>query len=375
MEVVDTNMETTLTLDRPAYIAGDTINGNVAIKSNTAISLTGLDVKLIGEGMTWYFNAKLRSQKLCEILIPTLSVKEYCLHEGKAWHIPFSISLDRRLVSSIDSGRKGKVKYFLIWELTGENRDITRERREVTILSRHNFNELPRHPIANRNTEEEEYDQMKLELYSPTCSYLPGETIQFRAFVHNLQKKPIKKIAVLLLQNVMFFKSAASDDGRGRTQSFLMNAAEKTVQIKANKTDEWTSELVIPDPVPPTATGFHKIDYEIVLVAITKGRKSDIRAVFDQARYHFDMEKYMDDYFRDFLPHTSCFLHVASHHGIIRSTAMSSNSNPPIQSLNDKWRAKTMAKKKQKSLPRIQSTNKMSRITFTTNPRSSVNHE
>ena len=50
--------------------------------------------------------------------------------------------------------------------------------------------------------DEEEHDNMVLHLYSPASAYLPGESIQFRAFVHNKGKRSIKKIAIFLIQNV-----------------------------------------------------------------------------------------------------------------------------------------------------------------------------
>ena len=113
---------------------------------------------------------------------------------------------------------------------------------------------------------------------------------------------------------------------------------------------------------------FHKIDYELVLVAITKGRKSSIRALFDQARYHFDLENYQDNYFRDFMPHACCYFSVGSHHHEHRSESM--NGAAPILPINDQWKQGTNEKKQRRKLPRLSSQLKeppaptVARITF-----------
>lgn len=354
-----TEMETKVELSKAAYIAGDNLSGVVSIVSAKPMQLEKVEIKLIGKGTTQYFKAKLRAQKLCEVVIPVASLTSHCITPRKAWKIPFSVKLDENFPSTMDSGKKGQVIYFLVWDVRGDM-DTKKQYQEVTILANHPLDSLPRlEEMCGDNQQEEEFDEMKLNIYSPASAYLPGEKIQFRATVQNLGKKPVKKIAVLLLQNVLFFKSAWNI--KGRTRSFLMTVKEKPVWIKSNNSTEWVDEIQIPDPVPPSADIFHKIDYELVLVAIVKGKKSTIRTVFDQARYHFDLEKFQDDYFRDFLPHACCYFDVGSHHGELRSASMSGAA--PIHSLNDQWKQKTKEKSKERQLPRVESDNTV-RLTF-----------
>lgn len=348
-ELEDTVMESSIQLNRNAYIAGDTIKGTLNIKSTNSQELTSVDIKLIGKGTTQYFKAKLRAEKLCEILVPISSVKESCIEPKKVWSIPFSIKLEDSLPSTIDSGKKGRVTYFISWEMKFGDAAKYKEYTEMTVLANHPLDSLPRRlEMTGNNQDDEEFDSMQLGIYSPASAYLPGEIIQFQTKVKNLGKKTVKKIAVLLLQNVLFYKSA--QDSKGRTRSFLMTVKEKSLQLKTDQVDQWRNEIQLPDPVPPSAEVFHRIDYEIVLVAITKGKKSNIRALFDQARYHFDLEKYQDDYFRDFLPHACCYFSVGSHHGNKRSASL--NGAPPILPINDIWKQSTKQKKQRRKLPK-----------------------
>lgn len=362
-------VENTLELDRVAYIAGDTINGTVTVRSNKPLELMCMNVKLVGQGIAMYHKAKYRAHKLCHITVPAVSVKEHCVEPGKLWKIPISIQLQEDLVSSIDSGKKGRVVYYIYWEFQGNVTQIPSKHQEVMLLSKHGLDELPRaHEVNGTNEEEEEYDLMKLELYSPASAYLPGEMIQYRAFIKNLGKKVVKKIAVLLIQNVLFYKSSSDEDFKGRTRSYLMSVKEKSLELKTGGDAEWTDEIQIPDPVPPSADGFHKVSYELVLVAINKGKKSNIRAVFDQARMHFDLERYQDDYFRDFIPHACCELQIGSHHGETRSACMSGEGETaPITPLNNIWKLQTAAKSNQRKMPRTSSQPKLARITFNPN--------
>lgn len=358
-------MESTVQLNKNAYIAGDTVVATLSVKSTRPQDLTSVDIKLIGRGTTHYFKAKMRAQKLCEVVVPINCVKENCTEPKKAWSIPFSIKLEESYPSTIDGGKKGKVIYFLSWELEFEEIKY-KDYREVTVLANHPLDGLPRlAEMSGNNREEEEYDLIQLGIYSPANAYLPGEMIQYQTKVKNLGKKPVKKLAVLLLQNVLFLKSAK--DSKGRTRSFLMTVKEKTVNLKTDETDQWRNEIRLPDPVPPSADRFHKTDYELVLVAITKGKKSSIRALFDQARYHFDLQQYRDDYFRDFLPHACCYFNVGSHHGDQRSASMS--GAPTVLPINDEWRQKTKEKQQRRMLPKSASQVRLepppvARITF-----------
>lgn len=363
--------ENSLELDRVAYIAGDTINGTINFRATKPMDLLSVNVRLVGQGIAMYHSAKYRAHKLCQINVPVVLVKEHCIESGLVWKIPININLADNLVSSIDSGKKGRVVYYIHWEMQGNISEPITRHQEVTILSRHGLEDLPRRPreVNGNNEEEEEYDLMKLELYSPASSYLPGEMIQFRAYIENSAKKLVKKIAVLLIQNVLFYKSSCEDESRGRTRSYLMSVREKSLELKHGGEAEWTDEIRIPDPVPPSADSFHRVSYELVLVAITKGKKSDIRAVFDQARMHFDLERYQDDYFRDFLPHAVCEIEIGSHHGQTRSTSMSNNTSPVILPLNQIWKLQTKEKSSQRKMPRTTSQPKLARITFNPNPR------
>lgn len=364
------HMENTLELERVAYIAGDTISGIVNIESTKHIELMCVNVKLVGQGIAMYHKAKYRAHKLCQINVPAVSVKEHCVEAGRVWRIPISIRLKDDLVSSIDSGKKGRVVYYIYWELQCNSGEAVSAHQEVVILSKHSLDDLPRtHEVTGTNQEEEEYDLLKLELYSPASAYLPGEMIQFRAYIRNFGKKPVKKMAVLLIQNVLFYKSSCEEDRKGRTRSYLMSVKEKSLELKSGSEEEWTDEIQIPDPVPPSADGFHKVDYELVLVAINKGKKSDIRAVFDQARMHFDLERYQDDYFRDFLPHAVCNLQIGSNHGQTRSACMSGDGKAAtITTLNDIWKLQTKFKSSQRKMPKTSSHPKLARITFNANP-------
>ncbi|XP_067949576.1 uncharacterized protein [Watersipora subatra] len=342
-------LENTMKLDKFAYIAGDLVTGTVSVRCRNAVELICMHVKLIGEGMTQYFKAKFRSKKLCEIKVPPISVKEHSVESTKAWKIPFSLQLDNSLHSSIDCGKKGKVCYYLTWELQVNVGESTRSSQEIRILANQSLNKISRREMAGSNAEEEEFDAMKLQLYSPADTYLAGEKIQFHAYIENHNKKLLKKVAVLLIQNVLFYKSSSRDEMKGRTRSFLMSAIDKSVQLKQHEDMEWNGEIQIPDPVAPSEDGFHRISYELVLVALIKGKKSSIRAVFDQARYHFDIAQYQDDYFRDFLPHARCDLFIGSHHGNKRSSCMGSNQ-PPIKALNEIWKSRTKRETKSQRL-------------------------
>lgn len=362
--------ENTLELDRVAYIAGDVINGAINFRSTKPMDLLCVNVRLVGQGIAMYHSAKYRAHKLCQINVPVVLVKEHCIETGLNWKIPISINLAENLVSSIDSGKKGRVVYYIHWELQGNVSEAISRHQEVTILSRHGLDDMPRpHEVSGTNEEEEEYDLMKLQLYSPASNYLPGEMIQFRAYIENAGKKLVKKIAVLLIQNVLFYKSSCEEESKGRTRSYLMSVREKSLELKSGGDAEWTDEIQIPDPVPPSADRFHRINYELVLVAITKGKKSDIRAVFDQARMHFDLERYQDDYFRDFLPHAVCDVEIGSHHGQTRSASMSNSSpSPVITPLNQYWKLQTKEKSSQRKMPRTKSQPKLARFTFNPNP-------
>ena len=360
---IDT-LESSIQLDRAAYIAGDLISGVVNVRANKSVELMCMHIKLVGEGMALYFKANYRTKRFCEIKAPPISAKEHCIEPLTAWKIPFTLRLDSDLYSSIDSGKKGRVCYFLSWELKVNVGESTRNAQEITILADQDLASFPTsREITGNNEEEEEYDNMKLQLYSPANAYLPGEQIQFRAYAQNFNKTPVKKIAVLLIQNVLFRKSSSDEVVKGRIKSFLMSASEKSVQLKQDEEMDWTDEIQIPDPIAPSARGFHFTNYELVLVAITKGKKSDIRAVFDQARIHFDLERYQDDYFRDFLPHAHCDLIIGSRHGNKRSTYMSTNQQQ-VLSKNDDWKLKTQSKSERKHMPRTKSQGKLSRITI-----------
>lgn len=361
--------ENYLQLNTPAYVAGDTVTGTINVKSSKHIELLCLQLELVGAGMTLYHKACYRTQRFCELKNPTISVKEYCTEPGRAWTIPFTLTLPENLISTIDAGKKGRVCYYIAWELQGNVGEVARKHEEIVILATHSLDNLPRNvEMSGDNIEEEEYDNMKLQLYSPVSAYLPGEQVQYRAYVLNLGNKLIKKIAVLLIQNVLFYKSSSEEDAKGRTRSFLMSVKEKVVKLKQDEEFQWEDEIQIPDPVAPSADGFHKINYEIVLVALTKGKKSNIRAVFDQARYHFDLARYQDDYFRDFLPHAPCSLEVGSHHGVKRSVSMTSGEQGSVTPLNEVWKQKTQPKNQRaRKMPRVISQGSLSRITFNPN--------
>lgn len=359
-ELEQHKMENRLELDKVAYIAGDEVQGTVTVKSKEPINLRSVVVRLIGKGVVQYFHAKTRAQKLCELVIPIKAVQEHCLEGRKQWRIPVNIPLKEDLPSTIDSGRTGKVTYFLSWDLVCEAKTIS-EYRELTILAKHALDQLPRREeMKGTNQQDEDYDLMKLSLYSPAKAYLPGEMIQFRVSVRNFGKKPVKKLAILVLQNVLFFKSEMKF--KGRTRSFLMSVNEKQTQIKQDESYDWTDEIMLPDPIPPSADLFHKIDYELVLVAITKGNKSSIRKIFDQARYHFDLEKYQDDYFRDFLPHACCLFEVGSHHGETRPASLTGGSI--VTPINELWKHKSKQQSQRKQLPKSETNPKLVRITF-----------
>ncbi|KAF6041505.1 hypothetical protein EB796_000184 [Bugula neritina] len=331
-------IENKATLEKPAFVAGDNITGVINIRSDLQLNLTNVQLTLIGEGKVYYHKTNYRNQKLCEIKISPMPIKEYSTESGKVWRIPFSIKSTDNLSSTIDGNKKGKVHYYLSWEVDSDGGFCFQQQQEVIILANHCLETLPRsHEISGDNMDEEEHDNMVLHLYSPASAYLPGESIQFRAFVHNKGKRSIKKIAIFLIQNVLFYKSRRNMDIKGRNRSFLMSAKEISVQLKEDEEREWTDELQIPDPVAPSATGFHKVHYELVLVAITKGKKSNTRHLFDEVRYHFDMETYQDDHFRDYLPHATCELHIGSHHGNKLSSYMSSGEKP-IQAIHDIWK-------------------------------------
>lgn len=364
-------LEHTMHLHKPAYIAGDTVTGDISVRSSTPLELLSLNLKFTGKGSALYFNAKYWAQTLCEDDIPSISVKEHCIEEGKVWVIPFSIKLKDDLGSSIDSGKKGRIRYYVTWELIGNVGEPSKKCQEITILANHNLDTLPHNnEITGNNSSEEEYDNMKLQLTSPASAYLPGEQIKFHAYAQNFgSKKPVKKIAVLLLQNVLFYKSACDADTKGRTRSFLMSVQEKSMSLKQGQEIEWDDEVQIPDPLAPSAAaGSHQINYELVLVAITKGQKSNIRAVFDKARYHFDLEQYQDDYFRDFLPHAHCDIQIGSHHGNKRSGCMGSGE-PPIRAMNDIWKEYTGSKVSVEQNQKLSSQRTMARITFDPNTK------
>ncbi|CAF0809758.1 unnamed protein product, partial [Brachionus calyciflorus] len=284
---------TSLTLDKPCYYAGELINGNVSFELSNRIYTSNLRLKILGYAKIRWNNKgsiKKTHEKLendykaqetiieNEVILMSRSGDKSLYLENGRHSYSFQIPLNHSLPPSYEHPY-GKICYKILFE-TGESgsREKLCEKTftVLSILDLNNFRYLkqPNSVKIDKNVKKccglRKGGDVTVTLNTLQGAYVPGQSIPFGLVIKNDSSKDIKKFFVYLLQETHI---------QANSSLRVVSKFEFPKKILKKTTEVYKNGLLT---LPPICQTFNhnliKVNY-FLLVSVNKKIKDKIKKV------------------------------------------------------------------------------------------------
>ncbi|KAF7493478.1 Arrestin domain-containing protein 4 [Sarcoptes scabiei] len=285
------------------YFPGTFLTGKVVLELDDDTPIFGLFFHIIGEGVVQLlgnggiitsdkenyidFRMKLLGDNLTRVdtqsnLNLNSSMSRLLVLSAGIHTFPFRLGLPLGLPSTF-IGKHGWVQYYCRAELRDSSGLVHKNHQVFIVMNPIDLNlepELIAQPFHGEVEEKfgflcRKNGKIICKVRLDRSGYVPGESIQINAQIHNSSSITIKKTSAILTETVQYTSKNRIVQSEVRELASLEHS-----KIDPNSTDHWKNELLYIPPIPPTnlrGCNLIRIQYDVYFLIAPKGGRKTIK--------------------------------------------------------------------------------------------------